>query len=314
MSIGSGESTAGAPVVDSPVLVGEPAAGGRRRRAGKQRAPGERAGLAVFFLAPAFILLAAILLYPLIYSIVRSLFGDTSSGAASSFIGLSNYKHIFTNSDTLRAVRNNVLWVLIVPTVVTILGLMFAVLSERIRWATVFKTILFMPMAISFLASAITFDLIYADQPSRGLANAVAVGIHDTFEPSSKYAGLHPRDSSILVGSDSAGYTTRKTYAPGTAVLLPMTGMNLQAPPSSAHPAKQPANGPGLTGAVWNDFKLGGGGKVGAIDPGELGLGGATVQAVQDGKVVASTKADSTGDFSFPTLKSGQYALKLPAS
>jgi len=148
-------------------------------------APGEVRWLAVPFLAPALVLLAAILLYPLIYSIVRSLFADGTPGGSGSFAGLRNYGSIFTDSSTLRAVENNLLWLVIVPTIVTILGLIFAVLTERIRWATAFKTVLFMPMAISALASGITFALIYADQPSRGLANAVTVGIHDTFGASS---------------------------------------------------------------------------------------------------------------------------------
>lgn len=267
------------------------------------------------FLAPALILLAAILLYPLVYSIIRSLFGDNSAGGFGSFVGLRNYGHVFTDRSTLRAVRNNVIWVIVVPTVVTLVGLVFAVLSERIRWATAFKTVMFMPMAISFLASGITFDLIYADQPSRGLANTVTVGIHDFFAPSSPYPDLHPRDSAVLTGSAKAGYTTKPSalVSPGTVALLPMTGMNLQSPPSSAGQASVPAPSTGIDGVVWNDFRLGGGGAIGKVDPRELGLGGATVQALQNGKVVATTKADANGRFAFPQLSTGQYQLRLPA-
>jgi alpha-glucoside transport system permease protein len=59
---------------------------------------------------------------------------------------------------------------------------------------------------------------------------------------------------------------------------------------------------------------LGGGGAVGAVDRGELGLGGVKVEALQGSKVVASTKAAADGSFSFPSLTSGQYLLRLPAS
>jgi alpha-glucoside transport system permease protein len=246
--------------------------------------------------------------------VVRSLFGDGSAGSTGSFIGLSNYKHIFTDSDTLRAVKNNVIWVVVAPTIATFLGLVFAVLTERIRWSTVFKTVLFMPMAISFLASGVTFELIYADQPSRGLANAVTIGIHDTFLPSSPYPGVHPRDTKVLTGTAKSGYTTRRTFSPGTPALLPLTGLSLNSPPSSAEPAATPSATAELSGVVWNDFRLGGGGTVGQVDTGERGLGGAKVEAVQNGKVVATTKADDNGRFAFPDLTAGDYQLRLPAS
>jgi ABC-type sugar transport system permease subunit len=278
------------------------------------RAPGEKKWLALAFLAPALVLLLGIVVYPLVYSVVRSLFTDTSAGGFGSFTGLSNYKDIFTDGSTLRAVKNNVIWVVVAPTIVTILGLIFAVLSERIRWSTVFKTILFMPMAISFLASAVTFDLIYADQPSQGLANAVTVGIHDTFARSSPYPGEHPRDAKLLVGSDKAGYTTRTPVSAGTPVMLPLTGLDLTSPPSRAAQALVPGPSTALSGVVWNDFRLGGGGTVGAVDKGELGLGGVKVEAVQGSRVVATTKAAPDGAFSFSELTSGQYLLRLPAS
>ncbi|HEX3707087.1 MAG TPA: sugar ABC transporter permease [Mycobacteriales bacterium] len=313
---GPGEPAAAIPaVVSSPELVGTATAARRRRgRGGAARAPGEKKWLALAFLAPALVLLAGIVVYPLVYSVIRSLFADSSAGGFGSFTGLSNYKDIFTDSSTLRAVKNNIIWVVVAPTVVTILGLVFAVLSERIRWSTVFKTVLFMPMAISFLASAVTFDLIYADQPSQGLANAVTVGVHDTFVRSSPYPGVHPRDTKVLVGSAKTGYATKAPASPGTPALLPLTGLDLTSPPGSAEQAIAPRPSAGLSGVVWNDFRLGGGGAVGAVDRGELGLGGVKVEALQGSKVVASTKAAADGSFSFPSLTSGQYLLRLPAS
>src|SRR5579875_1464106 len=321
MTVAEGEPAAGLPATGSSLLLeaehgkgGVRGTGRQRGRPRRTRAPGERPGFALLFLIPALVLLAAILLYPLIYSVIRSLFSDTPTGAVKSFTGLSNYGNIFTDPRSLQAVKNNIYWVVIVPTVVTILGLIFAVLSERIRWATVFKTVLFMPMAISFLASGITFSLIYADQPSRGLANAVTVGIHDTFAPSSLYPGVHPRDTTVFGGSPSAGFTTHKSYSPGTPVLLPMVGLNLTKPPSTAGQAVAPTSGARLSGVVWNDFRLGGGGTIGKVDQGEHGLGGATVQAIKGGQVVATATASDNGQFSFPSLKSGSYQLKLPAS
>lgn len=314
MSDGSGGAAATVPPVAAGprAVLADVATSGRRRRK-RERPPGESRWMAGVFMAPALILLAAILIYPLIYSIVRSLFTDNSAGGFGSFTGLDNYKSIFTDPGTLRAVKNNIIWLIVAPTLVTILGLIFAVLSERIRWATVFKTVLFMPMAISFLASGVTFALIYVDQPSRGLANTVAIGIHDIFGSNNSYPDEHAPNTSVLIGSTSAGYTTKASFAPGTPALLPLAGLDLQSPPKNLKQAALPS-GPGLTGAVWNDFKLGGGGTPGKIDHGELGLAGLTVQALQNGKVVASTTADGSGGFQFAKLTSGQYKLRLPPS
>jgi alpha-glucoside transport system permease protein len=285
-----------------------------RPRRAELGAPGERRWFAWLFLAPALVMLGAILLYPLIYSTVRSLFSDTPTGAVKSFVGLHNYVDVFTDSRSLQAVKNNVYWIVVVPTLITILGLIFAVLTERIRWATVFKTVLFMPMAISALASGITFSLIYSDQPSRGLGNSIAIGIHDAFSSSSPYPSVQPRDTKVFGGSAKTGYTTHQSYTPGSAVLLPLVGLSLTRPPSSTAQAAAPAGGSGVFGDVWNDFRLGGDGTLGAIDTGERGLGGITVQALQGSKVVASTTAASNGQYSFASLRSGRYQLRLPAS
>ncbi len=312
-------SAAGEPATDSSVAgsaVPSIAQAKRGRDAPKpvrQRTPGERRWLAWVFLGPALIMLAAIVVYPLIYTAVRSLFGDGAAGSTGSFVGLQNFGSVFSDSSTLRAVKNNVIWVVVTPTIVTILGLVFAVLSERIRWATVFKTILFMPIAISFLASGVTFGLIYSDQPSQGLANAVTVGIHDIFSPSTGYPNVHPKNAADFDGSSTTGFTSKKTYTPGSPSLVPLAGIDLKSPPASAGPAAAPAQSKGLYGVVWNDFKLGGGGKAGVVDPGELGLAGITVEALQNGKTVASTTADAHGGFSFPALTTGSFQLRLPA-
>lgn len=275
---------------------------------------GQARWLALIFLGPALLLLAAILLYPLIYSVIRSLFADGPAGSSGDFVGLRNYGSVFTDESTFRAVKNNVIWIVVVPTVITIVGLIFAVLSERVRWATAFKLVLFMPMAISFLASGVTFELIYSDQPSRGLANAVTVGIHDTFGSPSLYPQAHVRSGGDLTGSAKSGFTSTKEYSAGTPVLIPMVGLSLTSPPKGLSSAQAPAGGSELSGVVWNDFRLGGGGAVGQVDQGELGLKGLQVQAVRDGKVVASTSADAQGRFSFSGLTSRTYKLKLPAS
>lgn len=313
MSQGTGEPVVESPTIGSAVLVAEkePKPGPHGK---PPKAPGEARWLAMIFLAPAMILLAAIMLYPLGYSIYRSLFADGPAGSTGSYSGLRNYGAVFTDESTFRAVKNNIIWVLVVPTVVSILGLIFAVLSERIRWATAFKMVLFMPMAISSLAVGVTFELIYSDQPSRGLANAVTVGVHDTFFASSQYPQVHVRGGKLFTGSSAAGYTSTGTYSPGTPALVPMVGLSLTAPPKGLQSATAPSSGAGLRGVVWNDFRSGGGGRLGQVDPGELGLKGMTVQALSGSKVVATSTADAKGQFAFPSLRNGRYRLRLPAS
>jgi alpha-glucoside transport system permease protein len=289
--------------------------GGRARKSRRAPGqPGESRLVAAFFLFPAGIWLAAIVLYPLVYTLIRSFFNDGSVGQATSFAGVQNYINIFTQSDSFEAFKNNVIWVVVVPALVTILGLIFAVLTERIRWASAFKVIVFTPMAISFLAAGITWSLIYVDQPSQGLGNAVLTGIHDTFKPSVSFPNLHPSTQvPVMQGSSGKGYTTKQPVAAGTPARLPFTGLDLLHPPANAKPAGLPS-GKGLTGVVWNDFKAGGGGTPGKVDPGELGVPGVSVQALKGGNVVATTTTADNGTFAFSGLTSGSYSLRLPAS
>jgi hypothetical protein len=146
--------------------------------------------LALGFLLPALLLLGALVVYPIVYTAIRSFFDATGKKA----VGLDNYTAIFTDHDSLVAVRNTAIWVVVAPTVVVILGLLFAVLTERIRWSTAFKMVVFMPMAVSFLASGVIFRLVYEQDPSMGVANAVVTSVHDTFAGGSRYPGASARE------------------------------------------------------------------------------------------------------------------------
>src|ERR1019366_8729801 len=68
-------------------------------------------------------------------TVVRSLY----DGSGQNFVGLSNYKAIFSTTDIIVSLKNNVVWVVLFPFLVTFFGLVFAVLIERIRWSTAFK-------------------------------------------------------------------------------------------------------------------------------------------------------------------------------
>jgi alpha-glucoside transport system permease protein len=141
------------------------------------------------------------------------------------------------------------------------------------------------------------------------------VAVHDVFKPASPYPGVHPRDGSVLTGSEGSDYVATHNFTAGSPALLPLVGLTPDKIPARATQAAPPAGtGAGLAGVVWLDFTPGGGGRSGVIDPGEKGLPGIRVQAVHDGAVVATTTTDDAGRFSFPALDGGGYAITLPAS
>ncbi|MFC7644665.1 ABC transporter permease subunit [Streptosporangium lutulentum] len=267
--------------------------------------------MALWFLLPGVILLGAMVIYPIIYSIFRSLYDS----AGNTFVGVDNYAAIFNDSSTLTTIRNNLIWVAVAPALVTAVGLVFAVLTERIRWATAFKLIVFMPMAVSLMASGVIFRLVYEQAPDRGVANAVITSVQDLFGSSDGYPDARPRenDQSPVAGQQGAVVTKQPT-GPGGAVLLPLVGVKPETLASAAT-AKAPQQGPGeLTGTVWVDFTQGGGGTVNQVDPTEKGLTGVTVEAVQNGAVKATATTEADGTFRFTGLAPGDYLVRLPQS
>ncbi|KQX78704.1 ABC transporter permease [Streptomyces sp. Root55] len=271
---------------------------------------GTRRVIAAAFLLPALVLLGALVVYPIVYSVYRSFLDQSGTG----FAGLDNYKALFTDDTIRTAVRNNAIWVVFAPTVATALGLIFAVLTERIRWGTAFKLIVFMPMAISMLAAGIIFRLVYDQAPERGVANAVAVGVHDTFAASSGFPKAHPLPVHPLKAGGGGSFVTKEPVRAGEPVRLPLVGVAPAKMPDGARPAKAvtaAADGR-ITGTAWLDFTKGGGGKPNVVDPKELGLDGITVEAVRDGKVVASATAGADGVFTLPASADGAQ-IRLPA-
>lgn len=271
---------------------------------------GTRRVVAALFLAPALVLLGALVVYPIGYSVYRSFLDQAGTG----FAGLDNYRALFTDDTIRTAIRNNAIWVVFAPTVATALGLIFAVLTERVRWGTAFKLVVFMPMAISMLAAGIIFRLVYDQAPERGVANAVWVGVHDTFAESAGYPNAHPLPVHPLKAGGGGSFVTKEPVRAGQPVRLPLVGVAPAKMPSDARPAKAAEAEPGkITGTVWLDFTKGGGGRPNVIDAGELGLRGIEVEAVRGGEVVASARAGADGVFTLPASADGAE-LRLPAS
>lgn len=300
-------ATAGAGGGGSAAAVPPPPGPGKGSR---RSVMGTRPWVAAVFLLPALVLLGALVAYPIVFTVKRSLY----DADGSAFIGLKNFGTVFTDHGILTAVRNNVIWVVVAPAVATALGLVFAVLTERVRWGTAFKLIVFMPMAISMLAAGIIFRLVYEQDPSQGVANAVVVAVHDTFTDNAAYPGARPRPNGDLAPTAGGSFTSKSAASAGTPADLPLVGIPQNKVPSGAQDAKPAPSQPGaVTGTVWLDFRPGGTGKPGVIDPGEKALSGVKVQAVKDGKVIASAKSAKDGTYKLPAEAVGAQ-LRLPGS
>ncbi|MFD6878805.1 MULTISPECIES: carbohydrate ABC transporter permease [unclassified Streptomyces] len=265
--------------------------------------------IAAAFLLPALVLLGALVVHPIGYSVYRSFF-DRSGDA---FVGGANYREIL-GDDTIRtALRNTAVWVVLAPTTATALGLIFAVLTERVRWGTAFKLIVFMPMAISMLAAGIIFRLVYDHDPGKGVANAVWVGVHDTFAESSAFPRARPGRDSPLEPAAGGAFVTREPVRAGVPALLPLVGVAPEDLPEGTDTARAAGTDPGkVTGTVWQDFTRGGGGATNGVDATESAFAGMRVEAVKDGKVVESATTRADGTFSM-SAKADGARLRLPA-
>ncbi|GAB2818286.1 sugar ABC transporter permease [Streptomyces chlorus] len=272
---------------------------------------GTRRTVAALFLLPALLLLGALVVYPIGYSVVRSFYDQPGDG----FAGFDNYQALFTDDGIRTALKNNVIWVVFAPTVATALGLIFAVLTERIRWGTAFKLVVFMPMAISMLAAGIIFRLVYDQDPDKGVANAVWVGVHDTFAESSAYPKAHPGRESPLEATGGGAFVTRGTVSVGDTVALPLVGVAPDLIPDDAARAAAPKpEADRITGTTWQDFTRGKGvGTLNEVDADELGYPGMKIEAVKDGTAVETATAGADGTFSLSAKADGAQ-LRLPAS
>ncbi|MDZ7601004.1 MAG: sugar ABC transporter permease [Hoeflea sp.] len=126
------------------------------------------------FLFPALFALGLYLAYPVFATLWLSLTDRDRGGA---FVGLANYRQMFGEPKFWEAMSNNMLWLIVVPAMSTAIGLLAAQLTDRIKWGNIAKSLIFMPMAISFVGAAVIWKLVYdtrpADQDQIGVLNAV---------------------------------------------------------------------------------------------------------------------------------------------
>ncbi len=109
------------------------------------------------FLGPALFFLGLYLVYPVFDSVRLSFFGRSGE----EFVGLANYKWAINDTRFQESIRNNVLWLVVVPAASTAFGLVIAFLTDRIWWGNIAKSIIFMPMAISFVGASVIWKFVY---------------------------------------------------------------------------------------------------------------------------------------------------------
>lgn len=126
-----------------------------------------------FWIAPAIAFLVVFLIYPTLNTLVLS-FLDAQS---KNFVGLDNYAWFIQDPGTLEALRNSVLWVVFMTAGVVGLGLLIALLVDRVRYEPVAKSVIFVPLAISFVAAGVIWQFMYQYQdpsrPQTGILNAL---------------------------------------------------------------------------------------------------------------------------------------------
>ena len=131
------------------------------------------------FVGPALVILTVFLVYP----VFNTIFISFENSNSTEFVGLDNYKFVFTDVNMLRSIRNTVGWLVLVPLVAVSIGLAFATMADRLRRGeAVAKSLIFLPMAISFAGASITWQLIYSYRPQGfgsniGLLNGVMLGL-----------------------------------------------------------------------------------------------------------------------------------------
>ncbi len=132
---------------------------------------------AAILLFPALTLLTIGLIVPAIRTTVLSF----RNGNSKEWVGLENYSWMFTQPEAVIVLRNTLIWVVLTPLLVTAIGLLYAVIVDNTRFEQLAKSLVFLPMAISFVGAGIIWKFVYAYRPPGaeqiGLLNEIVVSL-----------------------------------------------------------------------------------------------------------------------------------------
>ena len=143
--------------------------------------PGQRKGdlRPWLYVAPVLILLTAFLVYPSLATVRLSFLGPRSV----TWVGLQNYLFTFTSSTMLLAYRNNLLWLIFFTSATLAMGLVFAVLTDKVKYESTAKSLVFLPQAISFVGAGVIWRFVYDFQPRVGVLNAILTAVFPDMRP-----------------------------------------------------------------------------------------------------------------------------------
>ena len=155
------------------------------------------------FVGPAMAILTWYLALPTLRTLYISLF-DRMGPELGEFVGLANYVEVFTNRLMLEAFRNNIFfWMLIATPITVVMGLLVAILADRSKFERVAKSMIFMPMAISFVGAGVIWNFIYEVKPGDvaqiGLLNAIVSGFGGTPQAWPAFTQIAPFNNIFLV-------------------------------------------------------------------------------------------------------------------
>ena len=185
------------------------------------------------------------------------------------------------------------------PAFVTAIGLVFAVLLERIRFSVAFKVVVFMPMAISLFAAGVIWRLMYEKDPDQGTINAAIAVVKDAVSPSGALSAARP-STETLEGAPEGGLVLEKPLEPGGVAQLGLTAIRASEVPerrragSRARGARR-AGSPASCGETSSRAAA----RPASVEEGELGLPGVTVQLRDESGASVETTTETDGTFAF---------------
>jgi alpha-glucoside transport system permease protein len=161
------------------------------------------------FVAPAALLIAVLIVYPTFWTIRLSAYGGQGFNF-TNFVGFDNFRRLLTADPNFLdlsqfpprgAVINNILWLVVYTPLVLAVGVVIAVLADKVRYETIVKSVIFLPMAISATAAGIIWLLVYSVDPNIGLLNAVLSAIVPGFQPISWTGSVDLINPAIIVAA-----------------------------------------------------------------------------------------------------------------
>ncbi|MBX3597621.1 MAG: sugar ABC transporter permease [Rhizobiaceae bacterium] len=125
------------------------------------------------FIGPAILILTVYLIYPVVSTLIYSFYDK----GGDSFVGMANYRWLVSDAEFHNSLLNNLMWLIVVPAACTLLGLIIAVLTDKIWWGTIAKSLIFLPLAISFVGASVIWKFVYEyrgeGQEQIGILNAI---------------------------------------------------------------------------------------------------------------------------------------------